>query len=121
MVGGAAVLKAEVAAVAEIQFIGIQQVRKDGTMDLVALAAAQEGVGAEEIVVTDFIVAEQAEVPPAVQGEAAEEFKVRGVVFMTGEADLTVIKEVIVGRAAPAQIVDVFVAEETEVLFPLFG
>lgn len=40
---------------------------------------------------------------------------------MTGEADFAVIKKVVVGRFAPAQIVNVFVAEETEVLFPFHG
>lgn len=65
MIGGA-VLEADMTAAAKIQFIGIQQVWKVGAMDLVALAAAEEGMGAEEIVVADFIVAEQAEVSPAV-------------------------------------------------------
>lgn len=63
---GSAVLKTRVTAVAKGQFIVIQQARINGTVDLVTLAASQEGVGGEKIIVTDFIVAEQAEVPPAV-------------------------------------------------------
>jgi|GEM_PF-2824965 len=117
---GSTVLEAGVTPVAQIQLISIQQVGKDGAVNLVALAAAEEGVGAEEIVIADFIVAEQTEVSPAVQGEAAEEFIVGRVVLMTGQADLAVIKKVIVRRISPAQIMDVFVAEETEVLLPFF-